>query len=136
MSATALRGHHFVCLQFFRGEGYSPEFVANLARVISRAADTPAVLVDGADDVCAACPGLAEDGTCSDPQAGEDEVEALDALALEALAAKPGDELSLAHARERLAANPAAVARWRQEACEDCGWRLVCESGWEKLLGR
>ena len=34
-SAIRLRGHHFICLQFYRGEGYSAAFVSNLARVVS-----------------------------------------------------------------------------------------------------
>ena len=43
-----LRGHHFVCLQFFRGEGYSEEFVTQLAVLLDRAANEPAEAVDDA----------------------------------------------------------------------------------------
>ena len=31
--STQLRGHHLICLQFYRGEGYSGGFVSNLQRV-------------------------------------------------------------------------------------------------------
>jgi uncharacterized protein len=129
-----LRGHHFVCLQFFRGEGYSASFVDNLADVVSRAKDTPALLVDAADDVCAACPGLSADGTCIDPSAGEVEVLRLDRLARETLGAKPGDRLSLAEARERLSSDAIAVGQWRFDACGGCTWEDVCEAGWDALL--
>jgi hypothetical protein len=130
-----LRGHHFICLQFFRGEGYSATFVDNLSRVIERAAENPALLVEGADDVCAACPGLAADSTCVDPQAGECEVRRLDRLASDVLGIKPGAALSLARARELLAADAISAGRWRIEACAGCTWEDVCESGWGALLG-
>jgi hypothetical protein len=130
-----LRGHHFICLQFFRGEGYSVRFVENLAQVTQRAADSSAVLVGGADDVCAACPGLSADGSCLDPNAGEVEVRRLDRLACEVLGAQPGDSISLADARQRLAVDSAAAARWRKEACEGCTWEDICAGAWVDLLG-
>jgi len=58
-AAVRLRGHHLICLQFFRGEGYSPEFVENLAHVITNATESGALVVAGADRVCAACGGAA-----------------------------------------------------------------------------
>ena len=132
--AANLRGHHLICLQFFRGEGYSAKFVNNLGRVIERAAENPALVVEGADDVCAACPGLAADGSCLDPNAGEIEGCRLDRLATEVLGVKPGEELSLSRARELLAADAISAGRWRIEACAGCTWEDVCESGWGALL--
>ena len=129
------RGHHLICLQFFRGEGYSATFVENLGRAIERAAEKPALLVEGADDVCAACPGLAPDGVCLDPNAGEIDVRRLDRLAGEVLGVKPGERLSLARARELLAADAISAGRWRLEACAGCTWEDVCEGGWGALLG-
>jgi hypothetical protein len=123
-----------VCLQFFRGEGYSARFVENLTDVVARAADAPALLVEGADDVCAACPGLATDGSCIDPSAGETEVRRIDRLAWAVLGVKPGAGLSLAEARERLSADAIAAGRWRFEACSGCGWEDICEPGWDALL--
>ncbi|NTW28811.1 MAG: DUF1284 domain-containing protein [Coriobacteriia bacterium] len=127
-----LRGHHLICLQFFRGEGYSEAFVANLADVVMRANAEPALVVQGADDVCAACPGLGPDGTCRDPEAGETEVRRLDALALETLGLAEDDRVSLSQARKRLTGNPARIARWRAEACVGCAWESVCADGWKQ----
>ena len=130
-----LRGHHFICLQFFRGEGYSSGFVDNLTAVIERATSKRAVLVDRADDVCLACPGLGADGTCSDPNAGELEVRRLDRLAGEILGVEPGFHLSLTDARALLAADAIGAGCWRFEACAGCSWEHVCEKGWVALLG-
>ena len=132
--SVRLRGHHLICLQFFRGEGYSEAFVDNLVGFVERATDARATLVDNADDVCAACPGLGEDGTCTDPAAGEAEVRRLDRLAFNLLGVRPGRELSLAEARARLSADAIATGRWRFEACSECSWEDVCEPRWNALV--
>ncbi|MEI7815271.1 MAG: DUF1284 domain-containing protein [Coriobacteriia bacterium] len=129
-----LRGHHLICLQFYRGQGYSDSFVTNLDRVQKSAAETPAVIVSGGDDVCAACPGLGGDGNCHDPNTGEAEALRLDALALQLLDAAIGETLSLSQARARLAADAAACDRWRTESCGSCLWESVCQDGWQALL--
>ena len=130
-----LRGHHLVCLQFFRGQGYSFGFVQNLKSVVDRAATEPVVLVEGADSVCAACPGLSADGTCLDPHAGEPAVRRIDRLAWAVLGVRPGAQLTLTEARELLAADAVSAGRWRFEACAGCTWEDVCEDGWGALLG-
>jgi hypothetical protein len=132
---TWLRGHHFICLQFFDGEGCPAAYVENLRAVVERIRNAPALLIEGADDVCAACPGRASDGRCIDPAAGEDEIQRIDALACEVLGVRPGARLSLADARALLAADAVASGRWRFEACPGCAWGDACEAGWGALLG-
>ncbi len=134
MSAQ-LRGHHLICLQFYRGQGYSDEFVANLERVHDAAADTPALVVSGPDDVCGSCPGLGSDGTCRHPDTGEAEALRIDSLALQLVDCAIGETISLSTARTRLASDPAACDRWRAESCATCPWCHVCADGWAQLLG-
>jgi hypothetical protein len=129
-----LRGHHLICLQFYRGQGYSDAFVANLERVLQATADVPALVVSGPDDVCAACPGLGADSTCQHPDTGEAEALRIDALALQLLDAAIGEALSLSQARTRLAADAAACGRWRAESCASCPWESACGDGWNALL--
>jgi len=45
-----LRGHHLICLNFFRGEGYSEDFIKNIYSVMKK---EKVEIVKGADDVCA-----------------------------------------------------------------------------------
>ena len=134
-SPVRLRGHHFVCLQFFRGKGYSDAFVENLRTIVARATETPAVVVAGADDVCGACTGLARDGSCLNPQASDMEVNRNDRFAWRILGVAPGDRLSLAEARKRLAADAISAGRWRLDACVGCIWESECEDSWDDLLG-
>ncbi|MBE0477425.1 MAG: DUF1284 domain-containing protein, partial [Coriobacteriia bacterium] len=122
-----LRGHHLVCLHSFAGEGYSEAFVANLREVLARAEDA-LVVVECADDVCAACPTLGARGECAREPGAEEGIRRLDALALELLGARPGDRMRFAETREGVWA---ALPRWLAEACEGCEWAAVCEQARE-----
>jgi hypothetical protein len=130
-----LRGHHLICLQFFRGEGYDAAFVENLTRLVARSTDAPALIVSGADDVCAACPELgAMDRCASESAGGEDQIAHIDSLALEVLDAATGEQLSLAQARGRLESDARGVGVWRARACDGCAWENVCDGGWSAML--
>ncbi len=134
--AARLRGHHLICLQFFRGEGYSDEFVANLTAVLDSLESGGALLVAGADDVCRACPSLSPNGECASVDSGgEAEIARIDALAAQVLGVAVGETVSLAEAARRLRDEPAAAAAWRAEACAGCAWESVCDTGWAELLG-
>jgi hypothetical protein len=131
----SLRGHHLICLQFFRGEGYTDQFVKNLLIVLDQATHQDALVVMGIDDVCVACPELGSDAQCASKDAGgEEEVALLDELALSVLEVGVGEQLTLAEARERLEANAVGVGLWRARACDGCAWESVCDSGWDALL--
>lgn len=85
-----LRPHHLLCIQGFRGQGYSPNFVANMARIIDRLTTRPDItvrIVSGADDVCEACPHL-DAGNCGCPDQNVDE---LDLKVLSKLGFSTGD---------------------------------------------
>jgi hypothetical protein len=61
-----------LCIQGFRGQGYSPSFIANLARLVDRLADDPRSriqLVAGVDDICCFCPHL-KAGICARDEPG------------------------------------------------------------------
>jgi uncharacterized protein len=132
---VCLRGHHLICLQFFRGEGYSDEFVENLTHVLARAATEPVLVVSGIDNVCAACPELGSDGRCASEDAGgEEEIARIDELALGILDVKPGQRVSLAEVRGLLESDAIGVGTWRAEACHGCAWESVCEDGWDAMV--
>ena len=58
-----IRGHNLLCIQGFVGKGYSPEFVANMTRVVeSLGDDVEVTVVDRPDVLCEACPNLAASG--------------------------------------------------------------------------
>ena len=53
-----VRPHHGLCAEFFRGEGYSGEFVENMSAVLSElnSSDPLIRLTVGADRICFGCP--------------------------------------------------------------------------------
>src|SRR5579884_93843 len=60
-----IRGHTLLCLQGFRGEGYSPAFVENMEAIhrrLSNDPDTAVQVVAQTDLICAACPHRHSDG--------------------------------------------------------------------------
>ena len=58
-----LRAHNLLCIQGFVGKGYSPEFVANMTRVIeSLGNDAPVTVTASPDVLCSACPNLTDAG--------------------------------------------------------------------------
>src|SRR3989454_5207536 len=65
--AVRIRGHTLLCLQGFRGEGYSAGFIDNMAalhRDLNENPDRWVEVVEAPDAFCAACPHLAPAG-CS-----------------------------------------------------------------------
>jgi uncharacterized protein len=118
-----IRGHHLICLQYFHGEGYSPEFARNLFSIIDRLArGEKGTVVVGIDDVCVACPALAK-GQCAQEPESEEAIRTLDALALELLELECGQEFEWGVATLSV---QRFIERWRVLACAGCEWEEEC----------
>jgi hypothetical protein len=130
-----LRGHHLLCLRHFRGLGYDEAFTANVARVVEALhshPDGPVEVVDGPDDVCAACPHLAGPACARRPRADE-AVRSHDAAVLAALGLRPGDGTTWAAVGGTLEVDEAA----REAAttgCVSCVWARLCEEDLAEAL--
>lgn len=88
-----LRGHTLLCLQGFRGEGYSPEFTENLAAIARSLALNPDQLVqvvEEPDAVCGACPHQAQSGCTLNGRESETEMRAQDHVVLTRLGLQAG----------------------------------------------
>lgn len=117
------RGHHLICLHFFKGEGCNAEFIENLSTTLEAARDAAIEVCQGADNICKKCPSLKED-TCQFSQSADKEIKAMDALSLSLLGAVPGAKLAWQQIREKL---PLIFEEWHGAWCVNCGWRRVCE---------
>lgn len=112
-----MRGHHLLCALGFRGLGYSAEFSANMAAVLSRldrAADTPVTVIDTPDAICSAFPAD-QPGHCTTPQVIERDRRVIAGMGL-----KPGAVRSWAELRARLsgAFQPSDL----DSLCATCPW--------------
>ncbi len=121
MQATEakLRGHHLICLNFFRGEGYSEEFIENIYSVIG---NEKIEVVGGADDICAKCPYL-KNNACSNY--GEENMLFQDKQAMKLLGLKPGMIVTFKTISAKL---PEILEQWKAQFCLDCVYRRVCFS--------
>ncbi len=122
--ALKLRGHHLICLHFFRGEGYSAEFTANLREILKRAGTSERIEVASeADNVCNICPYL-KGQECFYRKESDPEIRGMDREALMLLELKVRDIVLWPDIREKI---PAIFRRWSEEFCRVCDWRLACE---------
>lgn len=116
-----IRPHHGMCIQFFRGEGYSREFVSGMICIIT-ALNAGAVieLTDQADSICALCPNNCG-GVCS----SADKVAEFDAEVLRLCGLNTGRRISWTEFEEAVRQNIIANGKIKS-VCEGCQWAYIC----------
>ena len=127
------RGHHLICLQFFKGEGYNENFVAHLHNLLKKAEEGQKIEVTGAaDDVCMICPYL-KNGICCYEEGADEKIRNMDLKALELLKITEGIHVRWRDIRERL---PEILGDWARLYCGDCDWKGACEKNplWTQLI--
>ena len=123
MSVYKIRAHHGMCLSFFQGKGYSGEFVENMSRMKAILAENPEIiLMDGPDDICAACPNRQTE-TCAEKASRYDR-EVLRRCGLSVGERLPYREFS------RKVIETILRRGVRAEICGDCQWSSLCQ--WEE----
>jgi uncharacterized protein len=131
-----LRGHTLLCLQGFRGEGYSASFVENLASISEELKEHPECLVkvvDEPDAVCGACPHHAVIGCQLNGEASESAMRSQDRTVLVKLGLQPGEVVAwqdvLARVRDSLTGTDLP------NICGNCRWLPLgyCRDGIDAL---
>ena len=92
MAALHLRPHHLLCIQNYRGHGYSEGFNQKMLAVIEvlqQAGGAQVRIIEGADDLCSSCPN------CSGGECTSGNPALFDSLVLQRTCLVPGDEISL-----------------------------------------
>ena len=118
-SKSKLRGHHLICLNFFRGEGYSEDFIKNIYEVLKK---EKVEVVSGPDEVCAKCPYL-KDEKCASHEYTNEMILVQDKKALGLLGFIPGEIVDWKMIAARL---PDILEEWKVQFCAGCGYRKVC----------
>ena len=116
-----LRAHNLLCIQGFVGKGYSPEFVANMTRVVeSLGPGAPVTVVDEPDVLCEACPNLAASGCTLGGAGAEKGIVSQDRDVLRRLGLAAGEEVAwgeiVALIRARVAPDDL------DDICGTCPW--------------
>jgi hypothetical protein len=91
-----LRAHTLLCLQGFRGKGYSSEFVENMAVIHRTLADRPESMVevlDSSDEICGACPHHLPSGCTANGERSEEDIKSQDLVVLKKLGLEVGNRV-------------------------------------------
>ncbi|MDJ0974322.1 MAG: DUF1284 domain-containing protein [Planctomycetota bacterium] len=133
-----LRAHQVLCLQGYRGEGYSVTFVTEMSRVhreLAEDPERPVRLITSPDRLCQACVHLRHGGCTlggADHEAHmrRQDLEVLRRLGLEAGAVHPWRTI-----RERIAASVSGDDL--PTICTTCPWLHLgwCAQGVDRLRG-
>jgi hypothetical protein len=119
-----LRGHHLICLHFFRGEGYNFEFVENLKKILERAETGEEIEVcSGADDICRNCPHLKGE-RCRYDKNVDSEIREMDRKAIKLLRLSTRRKVKWLQIKDEI---PEIIHEWSKDYCKICGWRKACE---------
>lgn len=124
-----LRGHHLICMQFLKGEGFGKAFMENLIKVLEAAESEGVDLVDGGDDICIACPYFQENECKHDKDMGE-KAKRMDELAIKYLNVKE----KKVDWKETRRAIPSIIGKWIKKECNECDELSVCEMNSEISL--
>ena len=119
-----LRGHHLVCLHFFKGQGYDEAFIKNLEKTLHTAENEDVTVSPGADDVCAACPRL-KGGRCEYSDNADEEISEMDMNALSLLSLSVSDSIRWNKLLEYI---PGIFPEWYSLYCIECEWKGACEN--------
>ena len=123
MRVYNLRAHHGMCLYFFRGKGYSGQFVENMGKMKAVLEENPTIrLMDSPDDICAACPNKATE-PCAE-KASRYDLEVLRRCGLSV-----GDTLSYEDFSKKVVETILRPGV-RGAICGDCQWSSLCH--WEE----
>lgn len=116
-----LRPHHLLCLQTFRGKGYSPDFVRKMTEIHALVhAEPPAAirLISGSDLLCGSCPNC-EGGKCT-----SEKPDRFDARVLEYTGLSAGSLLAEGIFTPGI---PAVTEAILDACCPGCQWLSLCK---------
>ena len=118
-----LRGHHGLCLHFYKGKGYSDRFVAHMTEFQNQLranSDTPLLLVDCADSLCTFCPHKTGDA-CESGQ----KVKKYDRAVFKLCGLNPGMQITWKEFSDSVKEHILKTDQLK-DICSDCQWYSIC----------
>lgn len=138
VSAIRIRGHTLLCLQGFRGEGYSHGFIENLARIHRELIGHPETwveVVEAPDTVCGACPHLISSGCALHGDDSEGDMRMQDRHVLSLLGLQSGTRMQWGEILNRIRVS--VKGSDLPGICGQCRWLPLgyCREGIDQLRG-
>lgn len=116
-----LRPHHGMCIAFFRGEGYSAEFVEHMQKTVRELENATVRLLCETDAICQKCPHN-QAALCT----AEEKCGTYDRRVLALCGIPDGSVMpfrDFAKAIQRAILSPGL----REQICGDCEWNALCK---------
>ena len=134
-----VRAHSLLCLQGFRGKGYSEGFVKNMAAIHQQLADDPSQWVEiivAPDAICSACPHLVPSGCSLHGTDSEHAMQAQDRDVLARLDLHEGDHITWAEVLDRI--RTSLTGESLTNICGRCQWLSLgyCRDGIDVLASQ
>ena len=134
--AIRIRAHTLLCLQGFRGEGYDPAFVENMAMVDQTLTMHPDIVVEvlaSPDVLCAASPHHRTDACTLNGEDSEQDMRQQDGVVLAKLGLQSGDHVTWREILQRI--RRAVIGDELPSICGSCRWLPFgyCREGIERL---
>ena len=132
-----IRGHTLLCLQGFRGEGYSAEFIENMSKIhrqLTHHPEQPVLILDSPDSICSQCPKLKSQKCNLNGPASEESMMAQDADVMNRLGIGKGEILSWKEILDRIAQR--LQGDILSDICGTCPWLPLgyCNEGIQYLV--
>lgn len=124
-----IRAHNLLCIQGFVGKGYSPEFVANMTRVVESLPGSDVTVLDTPDVLCDACPNLAASGCTLHGEGTEQGIVHQDRDVMTRLGMRTGETYAWSEIMTRI--RDRIVPDDLDEICGTCPWLSLghCKAG-------
>ena len=131
-----LRAHTLLCLQGFRGLGYSRDFVDNLSHIHATLTGDPETFVevmDSPDAVCAACPHRQVSGCTLNGAQSEDGMREQDRKVMALLGIRAGSPVQWKEILQRIGTSITGASL--PDICGGCRWLPLgyCKEGIDAL---
>lgn len=123
MSEYKIRFHHGLCINFFEGKGYSPEFAENMTAVIELLnRENPEIEITLNNDIiCEKCPNLT-DGICRSIE----KVSHYDKKVMDLCGFSDGERIQWKDFQKKVS-DRIITAGKLHEVCSHCSWLYICE---------
>lgn len=118
-----IRAHHLLCMKYFKGKGYSKEFVSNFYDVIKKLKKNPIIkIVNHPGVICNSCPHNADNKCVKKGPDFENKVKKKDNKVMKYLGIKSNEEMRISDARKLVDDKLASV----KKLCKECEWLEYC----------
>jgi len=136
INPIGIRGHTLLCLQGFRGEGYSAEFIENMTKIhrqLTLHPEQPVLILDSPDSICSQCPNLKSQRCHLHGPASEESMMAQDADVIDRLGIRKGEIFFWKEILGRIAQR--LQGDMLSDICGTCPWLPLgyCKEGIQSL---